>query len=195
MNSTNGRHPAPDELSAWLDGSLSETDRTRIDAHVARCDDCRDDVVEVMRLFRPDVRRRAWPVAAGIAAAALAAILVFAPWEPSGPTGPVFRGPDAAVPDERAPAPGIVHPADESTTDLRGVHFGWRAAAPEATYRLTLTDDTGNVVWTASTTDTLLTLPPDSALDPAATYFWYVDALLPDGRSVSSGVHEFRTSR
>ena len=143
----------------------------------------------------PDVRRRTWPVAAGLAAAVLAAILVFAPWEPSGPTGPVFRGPDTAVPGERGPAPGIVHPADESTTDLRGVRFGWRAAAPAATYRLTLTDDTGDVVWTASTTATLLTLPPDSALDPGATYFWYVDALLPDGRSVSSGVHEFRTSR
>ena len=36
-------------------------------------------------------------------------------------------------------------------------------------------------------------LPPSVALMRSARYYWYVDALLADGRALSTGVHEFMT--
>ena len=196
MSPTQEAHPGPDELSAWLDGSISVSDRARIEAHVARCDDCRRDVVEVLRVVKPRADRRVWPAAAALAAAAVVAVLVFAPGENerAGRSEPVLRGPETTLSDE-TPAPAIVHPADAATTDSRDVAFTWRASGRASSYRLTLTDEDGDVVWSASTADTVLALPADSALAPGGTYFWYVDALLPDGRSLTSGVHEFRTSR
>jgi hypothetical protein len=194
---TSQQHPGADQLSAYLDGSLAETERTRIDAHLARCDDCREDVVEVVRLFRSPARRRVWYVGTGLAAAVLAGVLLFAPplGRESGPAGPLLRGPEKALPEENIPSLRIFQPRDGSTIATDGVSFSWRPVGHGASYRLTVTDDIGDVVWTASSADTELSLPSDSALSPDKTYLWYVDALLPDGRSITSGVHEFKTSR
>lgn len=196
MSPTQEAHPGPDELSAWLDGSISVSDRARIEAHIARCDDCRRDVVEVLRAVKPRADRRVWPAAAALAAAAVVAVLIFAPGEDERArrSEPLLRGPETTLSDE-TPAPEVIHPADAATTDSRDVAFTWRASGGASSYRLTLTDEDGDVVWSASTADTVLALPADSALAPGGTYFWYVDALLLDGRSLTSGVHEFRTSR
>ncbi len=195
LDITSQRHPEADELSAYLEGSLEETDRTRVEAHLAGCDDCRADVVEVWRLFQPQPRRRVWYVAAGLAAAGLAGILLFAPsLNESTPAGPVLRGPTTDLP-AAASAVQIVQPREGATLAADDVRFTWRAAAPGASYRVTVTDQTGDVVWSASTADTAASLPPDSVLSREQTYFWYVDALMPDGTSTTSGVHEFRTSR
>lgn len=191
------QHPGPDELSAYLEGSLAGTERTQIEAHLAGCDGCREDVVEVLRLFRPAARRRVWYVAAGVAAAALAGLLVLALplGQESGPAGPVLRGPPTALPEENLPSIQIVQPVEGSTLEPAALHFAWRALDPTASYRVTITNETGDVVWTESTTDTTASLPPDSVLSREATYFWYVDALMPGGRSFTSGVHEFRIAR
>ncbi len=188
------QHPGEDELSAYLEGSLTETDRAPVETHLTECDDCRADVVEVQRLFQPQPRRRVWYVAAGLAAAALAGILLFAPsanHEP-GPVGPVLRGPmtDASA---GAAVVQIVQPREGVTLlAAAGLRFTWRAAAPGASYRLTLTDQTGDVLWSVSTADTAASLPLNSILGRQQNYFWYVDALMPDGRSITSGVSEGR---
>jgi putative zinc finger protein len=196
LDYTSQEHPDEAELSAYINRSLGEADRTRIEAHLAKCDDCRMDVVEVMRLFRPQPRRRVWYVAAGLAAAALASILLFAPSanHESGPGGPVLRGPVTDVP-ATASAVQIVHPREGATLDAEDARFTWRETAPGASYRLTLTDETGDVVWSVSIADTTAYLPSDSSLSREQTYFWYVDALMPDGRSTTSGVHEFKVAR
>jgi hypothetical protein len=195
LDITSQQHPDADELSAYVDGSLGEADRERVEAHLASCDDCRKDVVEVVRLFQFQPRRRVWYVAAGLAAAALAGLLLFAPASnESGPAGPVLRGPTMDVPAGTS-AVQIVQPGEGATLAADDVRFTWRAAAPGASYRVTVTDQNGDVVWSASTADTAASLPPDSVLSREQAYFWYVDALMPDGTSTSSGVHEFRTSK
>jgi hypothetical protein len=195
VNATVQQHPGEDELSAYLDGGLGESDRARIEEHLAVCDDCREDVVEVSRLFQPRPNRRTWYVAAGLAAAALAGILLFTPLiRDSGPAGPVLRGPTMEAP-AGASSVQVVEPRDGSTLPATEVRFTWQAAASGASYRLTLTDQTGDVVWSLSTADTAASLPPDAALGRDQMYFWYVDALLPDGASTTSGVHGFKTAR
>lgn len=75
-----------------------------------------------------------------------------------------------------------------------GLRFVWRSAGPAATYRLTLTDPSGAPVWTSSAPDTAVVLAETVKLEGGRAYFWYVDALLPDGRSATTGVQQFRTS-
>lgn len=87
----------------------------------------------------------------------------------------------------------MVRPQAAALLSARELHFIWRGIGPEASYRLTLTEDVGDVVWRVSTTDTQATLPPDSALARERTSFWYVDVLLLDGKSSTSGVREFRS--
>ncbi len=60
-----------------------------------------------------------------------------------------------------------------------------------AHYVLTVTDENGDVVWTAETSDTSLVLPRGVDLKSGSRYYWYVDALLDDARSSTTGVREF----
>jgi hypothetical protein len=57
---------------------------------------------------------------------------------------------------------------------------------PDVRYRFSLTRSDGSEVWNGGTGDTTLTLLPDVALSVGETYFWWVDALLLDGRSVTT---------
>jgi len=69
--------------------------------------------------------------------------------------------------------------------------FVWRAASGDAEYRLTVMDGTGGIVWSKSTGDTSATLPADVRLTSGHEYFWSVDALLADGHSTTTRVHQF----
>ena len=61
-----------------------------------------------------------------------------------------------------------------------------------AQYRLTVADSTGGIVWSAESADTLLIPGPEAGLRAGAAYFWFVDALIPDGRTRTTGTHRFR---
>jgi hypothetical protein len=71
----------------------------------------------------------------------------------------------------------------------------WASAGSNAAYRVALTTLGGVTVWRASTSDTVATLPDSVRLAPDATYQWWVDALLADGTTRSTGIREFRTPR
>ena len=70
--------------------------------------------------------------------------------------------------------------------------FTWRSVAEGATYRLSLTDEAGDVLWTVNTPDTTVALV-DIMLEADQLYYWYVDALLHDGGSATTGVQQFMT--
>jgi hypothetical protein len=88
-----------------------------------------------------------------------------------------------------------VSPPNDAAVAPDAVTFVWHAAGPDAHYRLTLTEPNGRTAWTAETSDTMLRVPPGIALARDRTYYWYVDALLPDGRSATTGVRRLRTAR
>ena len=68
--------------------------------------------------------------------------------------------------------------------------FRWRSEGTGVHYLLTVTDENGDVLWTAGTSDTSLALPLDVGLVPGQRHFWYVDALLEGARSSTTGVRE-----
>ncbi len=177
-------HLETGEVASYLDRALAPDEQARVEAHLADCADCRRELIEVSRLRHARFRSRWWVL--GPALAAAAAALLFVTRSPDTPaTEPVLR--DGGEP---ALTIGLVAPGD-SAVSPGSLTFTWRSAAPRASYRLTLSDERGDVVWSATSIDTTQRPPSRVSWRTGRTYFWYVDALLPDGRSVTSGVRRF----
>ena len=176
-------------LAAYLDRRLSADERAQVEAHLADCADCRAEVVALGRLRRRLARPSPWVIGPALAAAAVAAFLLLGR-PPAGPgDAPVLRGGDevgvTVVPV--GPGPGAVVAADM-------LAFTWRATAPDASYHVTLTDSSGALIWSGVTSDSSTTLPGAVRLLAGTRYYWYVDVLLPDGRTGTSGAQELRTA-
>jgi hypothetical protein len=85
-----------------------------------------------------------------------------------------------------------ISPLDGAVTAKDSVVFTWRSLGTEVSYRLTLTDERGDLIWSVGTTDTMVLLPSSAKLLSGRTNIWYVDALLADGRSATTGARRFR---
>jgi hypothetical protein len=197
---TYGSHLSSEEVAAYIDGAISGSDREQIESHLADCEECRRELVEVRTALRQFRRTPDWRIIApaAVAAAAVIALLALPSLlsDPDSARDVRVRGPDESVRREGVPLIAVVNPLDGSTIEMtEGLVFHWRAPAADASYQLTLGDDAGEVVWTLSTTDTLVTLPESVRLGPGSIYYWYVDALLPDGRSATTEVLQFMTAQ
>ena len=187
-----GNHLQSGEVASYLDRGLPPTERERVEAHLVDCAECRREVIEVSRLRHTPASRRRWLVFAPAAAAAAILIAVLArPADTPGP-GPVLRGGGGG---ELGLTVSLVAPTDNGTVEGRGVTFTWRSAGDGASYRLTVADERGDVVWSGASADTTTQLPDSVTLRAGRAYFWYVDALLPDGRSLTSGARRLTALR
>lgn len=189
-----GDHLQAEEVAAYLDGKVDQEERRRITAHLSDCAECRTELIEVRRILR---RRRGFRplwVAAPVAAAAAVVVFVLLGTgiiELNGPSEePLRSGPTTEIPAALVPRA----PAERALVDPDSVTFIWRPA-DGATYRITLTDETGDVVWTQTTEDTIAPLPENLSLGAGRIYFWYVDALLADGHSLATPVRQFEVRR
>jgi hypothetical protein len=181
-------------LAAYLDDLLPPQDRRLVEGHLADCHPCRAELIEVGRLVHEPPRRTAWRAlgVTGLAAAAVIAALLFASRSERPDTeDPVFR--DGVV-QEGTPGFEALSPAPDGDVNPQGLVFRWRSSGPEAFYRFTLTDASGDVVWTGSTQDTEVVLPSTAGLGRGRAYYWYVDALLEDGGSATTGLQRFTTA-
>ena len=177
-------HLESGEVASYLDRTLAPDEQARVESHLADCADCRRELIEVSRLRHARFRSRWWVIVPALAAAAAALLFVIrSPDRPA--TEPVLR--DGGEP---ALTVGLVAPGDSAVIPLSPT-FTWRSAATRASYRLTLSDERGDVVWRTTSPDTSEHPPNNVSLRTGRTYFWYVDALFPDGRSVTSGVRRF----
>jgi len=95
------------------------------------------------------------------------------------------------VGSEGTPGLRALAPVDRDTVEGSGLAFAWSSQPGRSLYRLTLTDASGRALWLRDTPDTTLALPVDVSLSGGVTYFWYVDALDADGRSVTTGTRRF----
>jgi putative zinc finger protein len=191
-----GSHLGSEEVAAYLDNTLSDEECARVKGHLADCDICRREVVSVSKLLdrAPRSRRRIIAFSSVAAAAALAFLLVRSSAD-SGLRGRVaVRGRDTPVAAEGISGIRAIAPVGREPNSAATV-FVWHPSARGATYRLTLTDERGGKVWVGSTSDTTLAVPKQTALLPDRGYNWYVDALLPDGSSTTSGVVSFQLVR
>jgi len=163
--------------------SLSRNERAAAIEHLAACPQCRDEALTAARVVRSEGTRKAKRVgASAVTVAVLAvAVMVYSRSTPTDSTGPILR--ESNRPS--ASASIGVH-APRSTAEAGVIVFAWQSMGPDVRYRFSLTRSDGSEVWNGGTVDTTLTLLPDVTLSVGETYFWWVDALLLDGRSVTT---------
>ena len=186
MALTDPQHLSPELIAAYLAHETSAEEHRAAQRHLVGCAECRQDVAEAAALTA-DPRPRRW-IAIGIpAAAAAVALFLLLPGQAGRPDGMVTRGPG----NEGVRQFSAVMPAEKAPVSVDSLIFLWRSEGHGAHYVLTVTDESGDVVWTAETSDTSLELPRGVALKSGHRYYWYVDALLDDARSSTTGVREF----
>jgi anti-sigma factor RsiW len=179
-------HLEPNEVAAYLDGELLATDRSRIEAHLAECAECRAELTEVARLLHSQPRRRrGWLLPVGVAAAA-AVVLVLALPRPQAPpaSSSGFREPAITT----TVAPVVLAPRG---TDAAVRSFIWTEVPHADRYRVTVFDETGRVVWETQTTDTAALAPDTVRLQAGAPHFWKVEAETAPNRWTASSLVEF----
>ena len=185
-------HLHDEEIAAFLDFGLSAADRTRVAAHLATCDDCR------MLLGQPQPQRtrlastkRFWKPAA---VAAAAAVIVFAVSIRSKQTSSaVDRVRTEPVPALETPLLVVRAPRAGAEVLVDTLVLRWASAGANATYAVSVVDDSGVVVWDArvDSIDVILPREATAKLRAGTTYYWRADALLPDLRTASTGPQGF----
>jgi len=188
-------HLSDEEMARYLDRSLSAAERGEVDGHLASCAECRAEVRAAAQIVRDLGQRSLWIRGSALAAAAAAvALIVTNPFAQDETRDPTLRGPDTPldVGDRQVTA---VTPEDGASVQRSELTFVWRPLEADARYRFTLTNVLGEDIWSVDTVDTSLMVPADIELQQGENYLWYVDALLLDGRSVTTGTRRFELTR
>lgn len=175
-------HLEPDTVAAFVEQRLSRDARDAAERHLAECAMCRREVAQVVRVLRP--RLPQWTRPAILAAAAVLVVAAIGLWR-GAETPSALRGGDSGT------SIAVTGP-DSVVSVSEGVTFAWHGVAPDARYEFTLADESGMLIFSTGSSDTVVTLPDSVRLQGGRTYQWFVDALRPDGRSMTSGVRFIR---
>jgi hypothetical protein len=180
-------HLTATEIASFIDGTLFGGDRHRAEQHLAACARCREELAACARIAneapasRPS-RALSWRWVGLATAAGLVGVVL---------TAPRWRAP-RNISEERAPASAsaiaVVAPP-RGTLRRSDLRFVWRSTG-SVSYRVSVTDASGGLVWRQDVRDTSF-VPPADTLKPGVSYFWRVEALLSDGRVVESTLHSF----
>ena len=158
MHATPEKHMSPDEITAYLARTLPDEHRKHAELHFAICDACRGDLIAVSAEAERRKTKRWVTVSIPTVAAAAVAVLLLVP----GARGPTPRLQAPAIRCEQVEGTRTfltVAPANGAEVVRDSVVFGWRSEGADVGYRLTLTDEVGDVLWSESTSDTTLALP------------------------------------
>lgn len=191
-------HLSSEEMGAFLANSLSDSERDAVERHLVECAECRSELVQGQRAVASApqskrLRQSRFVLIGGLAAAAVLLITLMPRDASVRPGTPVERDASGLTLPAAARVE-IVSPPVNGELDTSSRMFTWKRDGSSA-YNLTVTDESGRTLWSGSTSDTTITLPADVRLERDTRFFWYVDALRSDGRSITSGVNAFRTPR
>jgi hypothetical protein len=183
----------PDEVAAFLDGRLEGEELERVQARFAEDAGARQELIKASRIVstlpaKQRVRVGGLPLLAGLAAAAAIAFVVVQPSRQAISSVPVATERTVTEDVDRLE---LTYPADGATISGTAKSLSWHSVSG-VSYRLLVSDAQGRTVLEQTTSDTSVTMP--ATLRKGATYFWSVDALAPDGSSLTSGLREFTVS-
>ncbi len=207
----------PDEtaLAAYVDGTLADRERRRLESHAVDCGHClgqigflaRTETLEVpdeapgrllARARRPGrlgarvgpALRWQWQTALAVLAVATLAGLLWLSWPELRNAGePALRSePDHLV------APELLSPREGDSIPRIGAEFRWQAVPEARYYRVRLVTASGDVVWEEQTEGTDVRLPADLGLVAGERYFAWVRAYTDSGRAFRSTAVGFRVA-
>ena len=194
FDKTHEQHPSAEELAAYLERKLTREELTRVEAHIAECEDCRQEALAATRILAARARRRWFLTGGSLAAAMLVVVWLVPDWiSDFGGTGLTEDATVRASSDEGVPLVSVVAPTAGAVLGPDERTFQWESLGPDVLYRITLTDQEGVELWTTDTSDVEATLPADVVLEGGSRYFWRVDASLPDGRTATTRTLDFQT--
>ena len=173
------------DVAAYADGTMSPGARAKFESHLADCELCRREVLEVVAIQRsaPPVHRRLL-LRLGALAAAATLLFVLLPTRPSSTPDDTHRDPAVTV----TVAPVAIEPFGQ-VADVESIT--WSSVPESARYRVQLFDAKGSVVWEGEANDTSILLPNTVRLVSGEKYFWSVRAKTGWDRWVESALTEF----
>ena len=180
----NTDHVSSESLAAYLSRRLSPAELVAVEAHLAECAACREELIGARRVLAR--RSRPGRVGGVLGAAALAATVLLM-LRSSGTTDRGAAGPDEFRGGPDSPAFSVTAPTDGAVIADSGIVFRWSSAGADRLYRISVLTEAGDRLWSGQTTDTTLAFPIDRKLQSGATYLWYVDAIGAAGDSATSG--------
>jgi anti-sigma factor RsiW len=187
-------HPASEEVAAYLSGTLQESERSSLEAHLVQCQACRQEVTAARTLLhRQNTRKRLFWVPLAMAAV-VGGVLLYSPAAPSNAAESLRGDTAAGTAAEVQLRVAALSPREGDRVAPDELEFRWASEGAAARYRVTLRDAGGRPLWNRETTDTSAMLDSSVVLLPGSTYFWYVDALRLDGQSLTSGTVRFSTA-
>lgn len=185
-------HSEAETVAAYAERRLDPHDQDLFEEHLATCARCRDEVVAV-RLILDSRRKSALRRPFFLAAAASVVLLVSLPfardvWKVRTDPLPALR---QGFPVRGGLVETLFPEVGEAIPGGDPPRFVWKDTGEGSTFRVTLLDEEGNLLWSTRTSDTTAAVPEELRLESGGTYYWYVDALSSEGRSTTSGPRRF----
>jgi len=176
------------EIAAYLDRGLGMADRERIEAHLATCEECRENVLSSEALVVANRRpRRIMITVASLAAVAMLAIVAVPSLRQSSLDNvPITRDTQIRVLAAHSPA---------SYPDRKSLRFSWAAVAEAVDYNVVLSLPDGTTLWSTKIRDTTTVVPDSVTITPRKEYVWSADAELENGDVMSTGLRSFTIAR
>ncbi|MEJ2547998.1 MAG: zf-HC2 domain-containing protein [Gemmatimonadota bacterium] len=185
------RHLPASDLAAYLDHTLSASERAAAEQHLAWCDECRSELREVgdaLRTFHPARRRLGW-IGPAVAAAAVILLVAYPLSQRANEEVPAHRDVPVVI-DQR---PDLADPAP--LPDSVGAQLlQWSRVERADRYRVSIFSEAGSVVWRTETPDTSVALPSSSLDETIGPYLWRVDARVGIDRWVESRLEPLELS-
>jgi hypothetical protein len=186
-------HLSDSDIASYLDGAMSADERARAETHLSMCDECRLETVTASEAIAsaPSTKPRsttAWRWV-GVTAAAGLLVVAASTLSRNAADTEIVRAENPGLPGNRATVI-VVSPTDGGSL-ARDQSLVWRSFGPDATYRLTIADESAQPLYSATVQDTSAAIPSSVPAERGKKFFWYVDAIGGDGLTASSGLKSF----
>lgn len=203
------------DIASLLDGTLTQDQQNAMEAHLAACPQCAEEVASAYRMLtvvrkttvpevdvasldralklsaqKVDPSRTFFrkPVRYAIAAALVLGVGIAGYFKLRQPQGSQFRGEPSVHSIE------IISPLNHQVVSARQLQFRWSGIHTALQYRLSVYSDDGLLLWKGETMESMLSTPDSVVFESGKIYLWKIEAILPDGTTRSSELHTFRCS-
>ena len=176
-------HLDPAEVAAYVDRVVEGDARHRIEAHLASCAECREELVDATRIAAtlPHQSR----ISMWVPVAAAAALILMVVWPRA------VREP----PLEHREAPVTVTVAPRALSPVGAVDSApmllWSSVPHTDQYQVRVFSADGSVVWERETNDTSVAIPDSIGVRSGRSYHWKVEAHTGFDRRAASELIEF----